>query len=65
MTTKEYNRIREAMGFSQVAMGEWLGFSPRQSQRMASGEVEIPKSVAMLLRVMIKHKITIEQAEKA
>jgi hypothetical protein len=64
MTAKEYNRLREALGFSQEAMGVWLGFSPRQGQRFALGEREIPKSVAMLLRVMVKHHITIAEAEK-
>lgn len=64
MNAKEYNRIINTLGFSQEAAGIWLGYSKRQGQRFATGERDIPKSVAMLLRVMVRHHITIQDAEK-
>lgn len=64
MSTKEYNRIIGELGFSQEAAGVWLGYSKRQGQRFASGEKEVPKAVAMLLKAMVRHNITIAEAEK-
>lgn len=65
MTPTEFKTIIAKLGFSQEAAGEWLGVSRRQGQRWAAGDREIPKSVGMLLRVMMKHKITIDQVDKA
>jgi hypothetical protein len=65
MSPKEFDRLIHELGFSQQRAGEWLGYSKRTGQRFALGEKEVPAAVAMLLRVMTRYRITIEEAERA
>jgi hypothetical protein len=58
MTPAEYRATIAALGFSQAAAGRFLTDNPRTSRRWASGESAVPKSVAMLLQVMMQHKLS-------
>lgn len=54
MTPAQYRAAIAKLGLSQERAGLWLGLSPRQGQRYASGEAEIPEPVAKLLRLVIR-----------
>lgn len=57
MTTIQYLAAIKRLGLSQVGAGRVFGLSPRQSQRLASGESHVPEPVARLIRVMIAYDI--------
>lgn len=63
MTRKKYAEAIEALGLSQERAGVFFGYSPRQGQRFARGEVDIPPAVAMLIGLMLKHKVKPEDME--
>jgi hypothetical protein len=63
MSTSAYNAIISKMGLSQIAAGKMLGLSPRQSQRVASGESPVPLPVAKLLRLIVQRKIKPEDVQ--
>ena len=54
MTPQEYRTAIARLGLTQVAAGEFLIGNPRTSRRWASGESPVPKSVAMLLGLMVR-----------
>lgn len=54
MTSSQYRDAIAHLGLSQLRAAAWLGLSPRQGQRYASGEAEIPEPVAKLLRLLIR-----------
>lgn len=54
MNHNEYRAVIAQLGLSQLRAAAWLGLSPRQGQRYASGEAEIPEPVAKLLRLLIR-----------
>jgi hypothetical protein len=58
MTPDEYRKIYAALGLTQVSMGRFLGFDARTSRRWAAGNLQVPQHVEMLLRIMIKYKIS-------
>ena len=60
MSHEQYRNAIAKLGLSQVAAGEFLIGNPRTSRRWASGESPVPRSVAMLLRLMIKMELTPE-----
>lgn len=53
MTSSQYRDAIAKLGLSQLRAAAWLGLSPRQGQRYASGEADIPEPVAKLLRLVI------------
>ncbi len=57
MTPIQYRDAIARLGLTQVAAGEFLIGNPRTSRRWASGESPVPRSVALLLRLMIEHDI--------
>ncbi len=57
MTPQQYRDAIARLGLTQVAAGEFLIGNPRTSRRWASGESPVPRSVALLLRLMIEHNI--------
>lgn len=63
MTPKQYRAAIDRLGLSQVKAGAFLGVSARQSRRWALGEAEIPKVVAMILRLMVKTRTAPEDLE--
>jgi hypothetical protein len=62
MKGKEYAAAIEAFGLTQVAASEFLGVTERTSRRWIAGDDPIPRSVAILLRLMRARKITAEAA---
>jgi transcriptional regulator with XRE-family HTH domain len=65
MSGKEYRATIEALGLTQVAAGEFLGVTERTSRRWVRGDDVIPRSVAVLLRLMCARKITAKAAAEA
>ena len=41
-----------------------FGLSPRQCQRLAAGTSPVPKPLAHLIHLMIKHNIPVEELKK-
>lgn len=58
MTADEYRDAIKRLGLSQTAAGEFLGVNPVTSRRRATGAVKVPPECAMLLRLMLKLKLT-------
>lgn len=58
MTKDEYRDAIARLGLSQVKAGVMLGVDPRTSRRWALGEDQVPRAVALLLRLMVRHKIS-------
>jgi DNA-binding transcriptional regulator YiaG len=52
MTPDELADIRERLGMTKSQLADHLDIDPRTVRRWELGEVEIPKPVAMLLRLM-------------
>lgn len=57
MTKDEYRAAIEGLGVNQLQAGRMLGLSPRQAQRLASGESPVPKIVEQFLAVMDSFEI--------
>jgi len=58
MTPEQYKGAIRDLRLSQQRAGVWLGVSPRTSQGWALGEYPVPESVAKLLRLMIRLKLS-------
>ena len=58
MTANQYRHARRALDWSHARMGATIGKSERQSFRYASGEVEIPDTVAKLVRRLVSDRLT-------
>jgi hypothetical protein len=64
MTALEYRDCIAALGLSQIAAAEFLGISPRQSRRLASGE-RVPEIwVEIVLRLMVEYNISVDEVNK-
>jgi len=63
MSKREYQACIDALGLSQVGAAELVGIDPRTSRRFSRGEYDVPQPIALLLRVMVKHKVTAESAQ--
>lgn len=64
MTHEEFRAAIDKIGLSQVATARLFGAGDRTARRWASGENDVPLSVAIVLRLMLKHGITPEEIEK-
>jgi hypothetical protein len=64
MTPDRYAEVIEKLGLTQVAAAEFLGYDPRTSRRWVSGDLAVPKVVAMLLELMVKTKSVPDKVEK-
>ncbi len=58
MTPKQYVDAIDRIGLSQRAAGKFLGVDERQSRRWVAGDSAVPESVAKLLRLMVRLKLT-------
>lgn len=63
MTPVQYRAAIDKLGLSQRGAAAFLGVDERTSRRWALGEAQIPESVAMLLRLMIKLKLKPEDVK--
>jgi DNA-binding transcriptional regulator YiaG len=57
VTALQYRTAIEKLGLSQRGAAAFLGVDERTSRRWALGEAQIPQSVAMLLKLMIRLKL--------
>jgi hypothetical protein len=57
MSAKDYRAAIDRLGMSQTRAGQFFGFSDRQGQRMASGDVKLLPAVVHLLKLMLKYKV--------
>jgi hypothetical protein len=65
MSATEFSKALEKLGLSVYASGKVIGLSLRQSQRLAADESPVPRPVAKLINLMLKRKITVEEATEA
>jgi hypothetical protein len=65
MNKVEFKLAIQILGMSQQKAGVWCGYSPRTGQRWALGETEIPPAVGYLLRMMVRHRFTVVDVERA
>jgi len=63
MTQAEYNAALETLGLPIVGAVK-LGASKRSAQRFAGGQTAVPGPLAVLIRLMIKRGISVEELEK-
>lgn len=63
MTPDQYRTAIAKLDLSQERAGRWLGLSPRQGRRYASGEAEIPEPVAKLLRLVLRLKLSPDEVK--
>lgn len=60
MTAIQFRSALDRLGASQTAIAPILGLSTRQMRRYAAGDAEIPRTVAIVLRLLMSGKITPE-----
>lgn len=63
MTALQYRASIEKLGLSQRGAAAFLGVDERTSRRWALGEAQIPESVSLLLKLMIRLKIKPEDVK--
>ncbi len=64
MTADEYQAALKRWGMKHRAASEFFGFTVITSQRYATGEREVPTTLAMLIRLMMALKLTPETASE-
>jgi hypothetical protein len=67
MSPEELRTVLSLIGISsQMELSRWLGHAPesRVTRRWASGDVEIPPSVAILLRLLARNQIDMDWARE-
>lgn len=64
MTPTEYRDALAALSLSQVRAASLFGVDARTSRRWALGEAAVPRMVALALRLMLRHGVTPEEANK-
>lgn len=64
MTPTQYKTALAKLGLSQERAGVLFGKAKRTGQSWALGEAAVPEPVAILLRLLIAGKITIEDVER-
>ena len=57
MKAREYLELIDKLGLTQEQAGDFLGFTGRSSRRWIAG-VAIPPLVAIMLRYMVREKLT-------
>ena len=61
MKGTEYGKAIERLGLSQVGAAKLLGVNDRTSRRWIADEVPIPHTAAMVLRMMLKYKLDVDE----
>lgn len=65
MSTTAYRKAIEKMELTQEGAGKVVGLSPRQAQRVVAGDSPVPLPVAKLIDLILRGKISVEEATKA
>lgn len=63
MTANQFRTAIDRLGLSQVGAARLFGADPRTGRRWALGERPVPGCVAILLRLLVTGKITIEDVK--
>jgi plasmid maintenance system antidote protein VapI len=63
MTGDEYQTAIRRLGLSQVAAAEFLGVDETTSRRWIANKNPVRRSAAMLLRVMIRYRLSPQNIE--
>lgn len=63
MTPKQYRAALSRLDLSQVGAARLFGANDRTSRYWANGERGIPQCVAIVLRLLVAGKITIQDVE--
>jgi DNA-binding transcriptional regulator YiaG len=58
MTAEEFRAAIDEIGLSQVQAARMLNANERTARRWASGEIDIPTPVAIVLRLMLRYRIS-------
>jgi hypothetical protein len=56
MSPRQLALVTKELGLNKAAAGRFIGVSARTARRMFKGTADIPTAVALLLRLMLKHK---------
>ena len=65
MTAGEYRKALSKLGLSQEGAARYLGIGKRTSQAYALEELPVPDGVAVILRLLVSGKVTLEDVEAA
>jgi len=65
MTPNQFRTAIDRLGLSQARAAGLVGADPRTGRRWALGERPVPECVAILLRLLLAKKITIQDVENA
>ena len=63
MTPKQFQAAIDRLGLSQVRAAKLFGADPRTARRWALGERDVPECVAIVLRLLLAGKITVDDVE--
>lgn len=58
MTDEEYRDAIAQLGLTQIGASRFLRIGERTARRWASGEIEVPRSVELLFKVMLGCRLT-------
>lgn len=64
MSATELRSAVETLGVSQQGLARFLGVSYRAMRSWISGENATPKTVALVVRIMVRSGITTEDVER-
>lgn len=64
MTAEQFKAAIAALDLSQVGAARLFGVNDRTARRWASGKADVPKMVALLLRLMVRHHVSVASAER-
>lgn len=65
MTSNQFNAALAKLDLTQVAAARLLGVDPRTARHYAAGTRSVPVTVAMLLRLLLRGRITAADIERA
>lgn len=65
MTPTQFRDALRRLAVSQRRSASLFGVGERTPRRWASGDAEVPEAVAILLRLMLAGKISVEDVESA
>lgn len=60
MTANQFRTALSRLGLSQAGAASLVGADPRTGRRWALGERQVPDCVAILLRLLVAGKITVD-----
>lgn len=63
MTAPEFRAALAALNLSQVGAAKLFGVNDRTARRWASGDQEVPRVVALCLRLMVNYRVPVAAAE--